>query len=83
MLYGVEPRMPTDVSLDAAPPDCSVLTSKFPLNLPDAKEYLHLSNVVCLLFAQPLMIIYSVTVLALNLLFVAGRTRTPLTFEPG
>ena len=83
MLYGVEPRMPIDVSLDAAPPDCSVLTSKFPLNSPDAKEYLAS-------FERGLLALRSAAHDHLlrnraraEAAKAAGRTRTPLTFEPG
>jgi Integrase zinc binding domain/Integrase core domain len=83
MLYGVEPRMPIDVSLDAAPPDCSVLTSKFPLHSPDAKEYLAS-------FERGLLALRSAAHDHLlrnraraEAAKAAGRTRTPITFEPG
>jgi transposase InsO family protein len=83
MLYGVEPRMPIDVSLDAAPPDCSVLPSQFPLSSPDAREYLAT-------FERGLCALRSA---AHNHLLrnraraeaakAAGRSRIPLSFEPG
>ena len=83
MLYGVEPRMPIDVSLDAPPPDCSVLTTQFPLNSPDAREYLAA-------FERGLLALRSAAHDHLlrnraraEAAKAAGRSRNPLSFEPG
>jgi transposase InsO family protein len=83
MLFGVEPRMPIDVSLDSAPTDYALLRSHIPLHSQDSRSYLES-------FERGLSVLR--TTAHDHLLRnrarsesakAAGRSRSPLIFEPG